>query len=162
MYYIRYDALTQVDFIKTRIKRIHPNAIETEDGKIRSVDVIVCATGFDVSGQKYLSLKGRNGLNLNDKWTQFPVAYNSFAVDEFPNLFITAGPNIALSNGSLILMFEKVMEYAAKAIQKIQREGIKIMVVKKQVVDDFKEYCDNFFPKTVFATKVLRPLTMLI
>jgi cation diffusion facilitator CzcD-associated flavoprotein CzcO len=99
---------------------------------------------------------------LNDKWAQLPVAYNSFAVDEFPNLFITAGPNIALSNGSLILMFEKVMEYAAKAIKKIQREGIKVMVVKKAAVDDFKDYCDNFFPKTVFATKVRAALTMLI
>ena len=91
---------------------------------------------------------------MNAKWAKQPVAYNSFSVDGFPNLFITAGPNIALSNGSLILMFEKVVEYAAKAIKKMQREGIKTMVVKKEAVDDFKEYCDNFFPKTVFATKV--------
>jgi len=82
------------------------------------------------------------------------VAYNSFAIDGFPNFFLSAGPNIALANGNLILMFEKVMEYAAKCIKKMQREGIKIMVVKKEAVDDFKEYCDAFFPKTVFATKV--------
>jgi hypothetical protein len=69
---------------------------------------------------------------------------------------MVAGPNIALSNGSLILMFEKVVEYAAKAIKKMQREGIKTMVVKKEAVEDFKEYTDNFFPKTVFATKVYR------
>lgn len=100
-------------------------------------------------------------MNLNAKWAKQPVAYNSFSVDGFPNLFITAGPNIALSNGSLILMFEKVVEYAAKAIKKMQREGIKTMVVKKEAVDDFKEYCDNFFPKTVFATKVSFSSTVL-
>jgi hypothetical protein len=99
---------------------------------------------------------------LNTKWAKQAVAYNSFSVDGFPNLFITAGPNIALSNGSLILMFEKVVEYAAKAIKKMQREGIKVMVVKKEAVDDFKEYCDNFFPKTVFATKVRSFETNLI
>jgi hypothetical protein len=51
-------------------------------------------------------------------------------------------------------MFEKIVEYAAKCIKKMQREGIKAMVIKKEAVDDFKEYCDNYFPKTVFATKV--------
>lgn len=150
------EALVQpnVDFIKTRIKQIHPDGVETEDGKIRKVDVIICATGFDVSGQKYLPLTGRNGVQINKKWAKQPIAYNSFAVDEFPNCFITAGPNITLANGSLILMFEKVIEYAAKAIKKMQREGIKAMVVKKEAVDDWKEYCDNFFPRTVFSTKV--------
>ena len=143
-----------MDFIKTRIKKIHPNGIETEDGKTREVEVIACATGFDVSGNKYIPLIGRNGVNLNEKMLPQAVAYNSFAIDGFPNFFLSAGPNIALANGSLILMFEKVMEYAAKCIKKMQREGIKTMVVKKEAVDDFKEYCDNFFPKTVFATKV--------
>jgi cation diffusion facilitator CzcD-associated flavoprotein CzcO len=119
------------------------------------VDVIACATGFDVSGHKYIPLTGRNGVKLSDKWAKRAVAYNSFAVDEFPNLFITAGPNIALANGSLILMFEKIVEYAARCIKKMQREGIKIMVVKKEAVEDFREYCDNYFPKTVFATKVI-------
>jgi hypothetical protein len=52
-------------------------------------------------------------------------------------------------------MFEKVCEYYAKCIRKMQREGIKTMVIKKEAVEDWKEYCDNFFPKTVFATKVL-------
>jgi hypothetical protein len=51
-------------------------------------------------------------------------------------------------------MFEKIVEYAAKCIKKMQREGIKAMVIKKEAVDDWKEYCDNYFPKTVFATKV--------
>jgi cation diffusion facilitator CzcD-associated flavoprotein CzcO len=118
------------------------------------VDVIVCATGFDTTGAKYIPLTGRNGVKINEKWAKQPVAYNSFAVDDFPNFFLTAGPNIALANGSLILMFEKIVEYAAMCIKKMQREGIKAMVIKKEAVDDWKEYCDNYFPKTVFATKV--------
>jgi cation diffusion facilitator CzcD-associated flavoprotein CzcO len=50
------EALVQpnVDFIKTKIKQIHPGGIETEDGTFRKCDVIVCATGFNVSGQKYI------------------------------------------------------------------------------------------------------------
>lgn len=35
-----------VNFIPTTIKEITPTAIVTEDGKVREVDAIICATGF--------------------------------------------------------------------------------------------------------------------
>ena len=37
-----------VDYIGTGIKRVHPDGIEGMDGKMRKVDLIICATGFDV------------------------------------------------------------------------------------------------------------------
>lgn len=37
-----------VDYICTPIKCVHEDSIETVDGKIRKVDTIICATGFDV------------------------------------------------------------------------------------------------------------------
>lgn len=37
-----------VDYVSTPIKRVHEDSIETIDGKIRKVDIIICATGFDV------------------------------------------------------------------------------------------------------------------
>ena len=37
-----------VNYISTGIKRIHPDGIEDNDGKLRKVDIIICATGFDV------------------------------------------------------------------------------------------------------------------
>jgi cation diffusion facilitator CzcD-associated flavoprotein CzcO len=37
-----------VDFVSTPIKCVHEDSIETVDGKIRKVDMIICATGFDV------------------------------------------------------------------------------------------------------------------
>ena len=38
-----------VEFINTKIKRIVPEGIETVDGTLRKVDLIICATGFDTS-----------------------------------------------------------------------------------------------------------------
>jgi cation diffusion facilitator CzcD-associated flavoprotein CzcO len=34
-----------VDFIHSPIKRITPTGIETEDGDVKELDVIICATG---------------------------------------------------------------------------------------------------------------------
>lgn len=46
--YLEACCAPNVDFISTGIKRITKNGIETVDGKVREVDVICCATGFDV------------------------------------------------------------------------------------------------------------------
>lgn len=46
--YLEACVAPNVDYISTGIKRITEDGIETEDGKHRPVDVIICATGFDV------------------------------------------------------------------------------------------------------------------
>ena len=42
--------------------------------------------------------------------------------------------------------------YAAKAMNKCQREGYKSMVIKDSAVDAFMEYTDNYFARTVFTS----------
>ena len=37
-----------VEYIGMPIKKVHPQGIETADGKIREVDLLICATGYDV------------------------------------------------------------------------------------------------------------------
>jgi len=56
---------------KTPIERIVPEGIQTSDGKIHEVDVIVLAVGFD-AGSGALSridIRGRDGRSLKDKCT---------------------------------------------------------------------------------------------
>lgn len=38
-----------VELVMDGIKAIEPKGIRTNDGKLREFDVVVCATGFDVS-----------------------------------------------------------------------------------------------------------------
>ena len=57
----------------------------------------------------------------------------------------------------MIIVFEKINEYFVKCIQKIQREGIKSMVIKPEAVEDFYDFTEAYFPKTVFAQNVLSP-----
>jgi len=37
-----------VNYISSGIKKVHPDGIEDMDGNVRKVDLIICATGFDV------------------------------------------------------------------------------------------------------------------
>jgi cation diffusion facilitator CzcD-associated flavoprotein CzcO len=59
--------------------------ILTDKGEEIDVDVIICATGFDVSFRPYFPIIGRNGTSLADHWKVDPEAYFAIAADGFPN-----------------------------------------------------------------------------
>ena len=64
-------------------------------------DLIVTATGFDVSFKPSWNLVGRNGASLNDLWAKEPTAYFSMCAVDHPNYFIYAGPNSLVAHGVL-------------------------------------------------------------
>lgn len=63
------------------------NGIRLRTGEVVEVDVIVCATGFDVSWKPRFPVIGRGGIDLADQWKDRPLTYLSFAVPNFPNYF---------------------------------------------------------------------------
>ncbi|EKM83931.1 hypothetical protein AGABI1DRAFT_117401 [Agaricus bisporus var. burnettii JB137-S8] len=133
------------DFVPTPIKRILPTGIETVDGKIQELDVIVCASGFDTSCKYGIPIIGRNGVDLADKYTPYPRTYLGVAVDGFPNFFHVFGPNSSVAAGSLLLVIERQAEYIVQAVLKIQRERLKSMEVKVEAIDDFYQYSETSF-----------------
>ena len=62
------------------------DGIIDEGGTESKVDVIICATGFDVTRPSY-DIIGRDGRNLGEEWSEFPTGYLSIMKDGFPNMF---------------------------------------------------------------------------
>ena len=62
------------------------------------------------------------------------------------------GPNAAIGAGSLTMMIESEVDYSVKCIRKLQKENISSMTVRPERVDDFVEYCDEYFKRTVYST----------
>ncbi|GEM07200.1 flavin-binding monooxygenase [Rhodotorula toruloides] len=141
------EALTSdnVDFVSTGIKRITETGIETNDGKLREYDTIVSATGFDTSFRPRVPIVGKNGSDVRDLWEDIPSSYLSMFVG--PD-----HPNYA-SSGSLLVVFEKEVDYIVKCLQKMVRENIVTMAAKQEAVNDWQEYVHTYFQKTVFSTK---------
>jgi 4-hydroxyacetophenone monooxygenase len=102
-----YRALTRsnVELVTDGIARFTPKGIETVDERVREVDTIVTATGFEVA--KYLAptqFKGRGGLDLHEFWAaDGPRAYMSMMVPSFPNFFTLYGPNSQPVSGGKML-----------------------------------------------------------
>lgn len=69
------------------ITKIVEKGIELKTGEVIELDIIICATGFDVSFRPHFPIIGRNDIILSEAWKDRPTAYLSFAVPNFPNYF---------------------------------------------------------------------------
>ncbi|KAL2424181.1 FAD-binding monooxygenase tazF [Exophiala dermatitidis] len=149
------EAITQdnVNFIQTPIKRFTETGIETVDGKHREVDAIFCATG--AHGVPQFEITAR-GVNLSQVWKPegkygFPYTYLGLATPGFPNLLYIAGPHGTGPSGTVPHAVEVQLTYYAKLLRKVSSQWIRTVEPSQQAADDFIEYCDAFFPKTVLT-----------
>lgn len=74
-----------VELADGAITSFTPEGLITEEGVEFKADVIICATGFDVSFRPYFPIVGRKGKNLSDHWSKDPEAYFALAAAGFPN-----------------------------------------------------------------------------
>ncbi|GAA5875960.1 hypothetical protein JCM8547_000664 [Rhodosporidiobolus lusitaniae] len=150
------EALVQdnVGFVSDGIEKITETGILSKDGTHREYDTIVCATGFDTSYKPRIPIIGKNGSNVQDLWDDVPTHYLSMLIGpDHPNYFVINGPNSSLGSGSLLILFEKEVDYIVQVIEKMQREQYKTVAAKQGAVDDWMEYVTAYFPRTVFGTK---------
>ncbi|KAI0490332.1 flavin-binding monooxygenase [Xylaria cf. heliscus] len=144
---------SNVDFITDRIAGITSNGVTLASGLSVPLDVLVCATGFQTSKAPPFAIAGREGLTLAERFTPFPEAYLSLAVDSFPNYFMMLGPNSAIGSGSLTSILEAEGDYIVKCVRKLQKEDYATMTVKAERVRDWREYCHAYFKDTVYTDK---------
>lgn len=142
---------SNVDFVTDGIAGVTSSGVRLESGRELALDVLVCATGFQTSKAPPFPITGRGGLTLAERCTPFPEAYLSLAVDSFPNYFMMLGPNSAIGAGSLNVILEAEGDYIVKCIRKLQKEDYATMTVKLERVRDWREYCHEYFKKTVYT-----------
>jgi cation diffusion facilitator CzcD-associated flavoprotein CzcO len=142
-----------VTMISTRIEKITPTGVITSDNIHREVDAIMCATGFDASFLSRFRIQGLGGVSLAERWTksQKHSSYLSITTNDFPNFFMCLGPNSGVGNGSLVIMLESYVAYAAQCLAKLQTENIRTIAPKQEVVQAFTSFCHAYFERTVFS-----------
>ncbi|KAB1070959.1 flavin-containing monooxygenase [Methylobacterium planeticum] len=116
-----------------RIARITPSGVVLEDGATRDLDVLVYATGFDLTGSfRTLHVVGRGGLTLRQAWRDGMGAFQGISVSGFPNLFLLMGPNTGLGHNSMILMIEAQVEHALSCLRAMRNTGVRVFDVKPE------------------------------
>lgn len=151
------EAITEdnVDYIRSPIRRFTSTGIEAADGKHREVDAVFCATGANVDMIPPFPIRA-NGEDLGTAWRPggkygYPHTYQGVATPGFPNLFFVQGPHGTGPSGTVPHAAETQLTYLAKLLRKASREGIKSLSPSQKATDDFIEYADAFFSKTVLS-----------
>lgn len=140
-----------VQVVASGVTRATSDSVVTADGQTFKVDVIVCATGFDVSLKPKWRMVGRNGVDLNEQWDTEPESYLSVAARDMPNFFIFLGPNAVVGHGSLLEAVNWTAEYLLKWIRKVATENIKSVVPKSKVVDELIRYQDELHKAMIWS-----------
>ncbi|RFN45341.1 hypothetical protein FIE12Z_10406 [Fusarium flagelliforme] len=150
--YLEALASPKVDTITCGILKINETGIITTDGEHHPVDAIICATGFQTSpANRSFPIYGVNGINLRERFQKRPETYLSVCTDGFPNFFQSMGPNSMPGAGSLLLTIEKTNVYISKVLARMAYDNISRIEPKRNMVQAFTNYCDEFFKQTVFA-----------
>lgn len=64
-----------VKLTMSHIEKVDETGILTKDGVHHELDVLICATGFDVTQRPPFPVVGRNGVELGEKWKDEPESY---------------------------------------------------------------------------------------
>lgn len=147
------EALTQdnVSYITTPIERFTKSGIVTNDGVERPVDAVICSTGANRDMLPPFPIIGRDGHTLQEAWSDSPFTYLSVATPGFPNLLYIQGPNGTGHSGTVPNQIETQVTYIAQLLRKVSQQQIRSFEPSQAATDDFMEYSDAFFARTVWT-----------
>lgn len=141
-----------VRLVTERIRRIHEDGVETDDGEIHPVDTLILATGFVTTDfLPTLEITGPEGQTLREVWGASPRAYKGVAVSGFPNLFMLYGPNTNLGHNSIIFMVERQAEYIADKVGLILDGGLAKLSVRAEAEARYNAGLQGRLADTVWA-----------
>ena len=147
-----YDVIQKPNahLITDSISHLNETGIVTDAESI-DLDVIVYATGFDTSMfMRPINILGLNGITLEDYWQDYPKAYYSIAMPNFPNLFMLNGPNGPVGNFSLIDIAEQQMQYITQLIKLLLQGQAKYIHPKTDATNKYEIARETAAKKTVW------------
>ncbi|WP_373187170.1 flavin-containing monooxygenase [Halopseudomonas sp.] len=141
-----------VELITTGIESITPTGIKDKDGKAHDADVLIFGTGFAATDfLAPMSIKGLDGIDLNEAWRAGAEAYKGISVSGFPNLFILYGPNTNLGHNSIIYMLESQFNYVVACLQTLAHRGLRYIDVKPDVQGAFNAKIQDAISTTIWS-----------
>lgn len=142
-----------VHLVGSAVQRVHKHGVQTVDGRSIDADVIIWCTGFKAAQLLMpIAIRGRDGIDLHEQWTDGAEAYLGIAVPNFPNMFLLYGPNTNSITNTVIFLLERQATYIRKALQYRQTHRLAMLEVNQAAYDDFQSWLRRKLDKTVFTT----------
>lgn len=142
----------KVQVVRSDIAEFTERGVRDKDGNEHTADVIICATGFDVSWRPRYPLIGREGHDLAQDWAKGPDNYLSVTVPYFPNYFTFMGPFAPYGHGSVLPMTEHFARHFSQMVGKMLDERVQSFEPTAEAVADFREHRQKFLPRTAWMS----------
>jgi len=149
-----YDALKRpnVDLVEGQLAAFEEEAIILSDGTRIECDAVALATGFHLDWYSRMNFVGRSGRTLNETFTPYPFAYEGITVPDFPNLFITHGPNCNLTANAAVIG-EQQVHYIVELLQTMVDEGISAVEPDVEATRAYNEWTQEKLLDTAWYRK---------
>jgi cation diffusion facilitator CzcD-associated flavoprotein CzcO len=146
-------ALAHVHLETSAIAAVEPTGIRTRDGRLHELDMLILATGFATGNRKSpITARGRNGVDLEQRWAMRPQAYLGTAMRDFPNLFLLVGPNTGLGHNSMIFMIEAQVDLVLNCLDALETRRARSIEVRPEVEARFNAELQSRLQRSVWAT----------
>ncbi|WP_054813405.1 flavin-containing monooxygenase [Nocardia arizonensis] len=142
--YYRTYTKSHVELVTDGIAEITPTGVRTVDGRERELDVLILATGFQLSTTPDVYRKrpvvGVDGFDLADFYQNNPLrAYEGVCLPELPNAFSIFGP-YSWCGGSWHEMVETQSRIIVRVLTEAARRGATSVAVTPEANDRFFQF----------------------
>ena len=148
------DNVELVDVKENPIERLTERGVQTADGTVHEVDILVLATGFDAGtgALTRIDIRGRGGRTLKDEWSQEISTMLGLQIHGYPNLFTTGAPlapAAALCNMTTCLQHQ--VDWITGCIGFLRARGLTEIEPTKETQDEWVKYHDDIANATLIA-----------
>src|ERR1700742_4467783 len=136
--YYRRISKPNASFVNEPVAEITQTGLRNTAGVHPDVEAIVLATGFAAHNyMRPMTLRGRDGLSIDDAWAKGPRAWGMTAIPGFPNLLMVLGPNSPTGSMSLQHVAELTARYITRWLQRFRDGEITAVEVTEGATDRF-------------------------
>ncbi len=151
-----YEAFNRDNVHLVDIKDREPIVEVTETG-VRTTqnaydfDILILATGFQAytGAQEAMTIRGRQGKTLRDKWEDVSASIMGVFAAGFPNLFMITGPQAPFAN--LPTSIEQNIGYIIDCIGKMESEGYDLCEPSQDAEDAWVAHTADIHGQTLMA-----------
>lgn len=136
---------SNVSLVTEGIERVTTQGVQTRDGQLHELDILICATGFKVfenGNMPPYEVIGREGRNLEQWWDANRYqAYEGVSIPHMPNFFMILGPN-GYNGASYFQLIEHQLRHIGRCLSEAKaREAQSVEITEsanKRYFDEMK------------------------
>ena len=146
------DNVDLVDIRHFPIEEITPTGLRTADGAEYEVDIIVFATGYDAMTGTFfkMDIRGREGRELKEKWSDGPLTYLGLATAGFPNMFMITGPGSPSVLSNMPVSIEQHVEWISDFVDYNNEHGIEVAEADQAAEDEWVQHVNEIADQTMY------------